>query len=508
MSESLNLGAIRSQAEIYLLNTSTDTASLSWSIAELNSYINEGVLYTQMMTEWFEEFDNLLCTASVSTYTANPRVHQFQRFTFDAQFMPQTNEYELDRDDPSWRSARPNTPFRFYFPQFGQQPLIVPYPTPKDNGVGYICSLELGAVAGMGTEGSFVVSDNFIRSALGPNYTPVSVGPAGPSFQIVSNQIVCESATSDPNDFLLYNVAPSADQYAEITLAFDFGNNFSSLGPLVRGSSLGCYSLLIGGTGIVTLNRVASGVVTNLGTAFGVAISGDTWKLSITGSTLNVYRNGTLYAPFSGIVDTTFATGQPGICGSGYLPGTLPNAVYGTFWQAQVFGLSEAPSVPDPNITFSQETGIVIEDQDPNRSLVLFQVDLPTNPFLSTSREYGELIVYSTDENNIGTSYVRLPDTLVLDTDTPQLPVQTHLGLVMYTMMKCFAREGEFQDLALAKSWFDAYADWMESVLENKARWFSTRVRSLEPYENGSLFLKRLNALGYPMQMDLQPSYT
>lgn len=314
----MSLGTIRSQVETYLLNTSTDANSLSWTVAEINGYINEGVLYTQMVTNWFEEFDNVVCTASVSTYTANARVHQFSRLTWDATFLPQTNEYELDRDDPSWRAASPNNPFRFYFPQFGQQATIAPYPTPSQDGVSYSFSQELGVTCSM---------------------------------------------------------------------------------------------------------TLADGV-------------------------------------------------------------TL-----------------------DPNISFSQETGVIICDQDPNRSVMFFENDVGNDPFDTTSQDLGTMIAYSTDELNIGIAYVRNPDVLVNDTDIPQLPAQTHFALVPYAVMKCFTREGEFQDLDLAKQWFLAYSDWMEAVLENKARWWSTRVRSLEPYEEGSLFAKRLNAIGYPMQLDLKPSY-
>lgn len=312
MSESLNLGAIRSQAQIYLLNTSTDLNSLSWSTSELNGYINEATLYTQQLTNWYEDFDTLVCTASVSTYTAPPTVHQFLRLTWDRVFLPQTNEYELDRDDPSWRAAPNNNPFRFYFPQFGQQAAISPYPVPSQNGTTYTSTPETGAVTAL------------------------------------------------------------------------------------------------------TLDD---------GTA----------------------------------------------------------------------------------ITFNQETGVVIQVTDSSETLLGFRSDRLNNPF--PSQEFGEIAMFTSDKLNIGMAFVRLPDTLVLDTDTPQLPIQCHLGLVFYTLMKCFAREGEFQDLDVAQGWFQAYGDWMESVLENKARWWATRVKSLEPYEEGSLFAQRLNAIGYPMQLDLKPSY-
>lgn len=330
MPLSMNLGIIRSEVQTFLMNTSTDAASLTWTPSILNAYINEAALYTQQITQWAEDFDNIVCTASVSTYTAPTDVYQFLRLTWDRVFLPQTNEYELDRDDPSWRQGIANgivnNPFRFYFPQMGQQYQIAPYPVPSQNG---------------------------------------------------------------------YNYAPFSRE-----------------------------------TGVVAQFLNADGVT----------------------------------------VDTSY--------------------------------------------TFSQETGIVIGVSDTNGAIIMFEPDFIGNPFplaslgqSSVSAEVGELVKYSTDELNIGLAFVSLPDTMVLDTDTPQLPIQSHYGLVFYTLMKCFTEEGEFQDLDLAKAWFEAYGDWMEAVLENKSRRWGTRVRSFEPFEEGSLFAQRLNAIGYPMQLDLKPSY-
>jgi hypothetical protein len=318
LSEQLNLGTIRSQVETYLMNTSTDVNSLSWSVAEINSYVNEAVLYTQQICQWFEEFGNIVCTSSQPFYQGPLSAYQYTRLTWDREFLPQTNEYELDRDDPSWRQAPPNNPFRFYFPLMGQQYTIGPYPTPSQNGYQYTASQEFGVVA-------------------------------------------------------------------------EFTN--------------------------------ADGLT----------------------------------------ADTSY--------------------------------------------TFNQEYGIVTGVADTQGAIIMFRPDVIANPFTQVSPDVGELQVYSTDELNIGAAYVRIPDTLVLDTDTPQLPVHCHFALVMYAMMKCFTREGEFQDLDLAKAWFMAYGDWMESVLENKGRWWATRVRSLEPFEPGSLFSKRLMAVGYPLQLNLKPSY-
>lgn len=331
MPFSLNKGQLRAEVQTYLMNTSTDAASLSWNATEIDGYLNEAILYTQQVTMWFEEFSNVVCTASVSTYTAPPTGYNIIRTTWDRVFLPQTNEYELDRDDPSWRQGIANgivnNPFRFYFPTYGQQPTIAPYPVPSQNG---------------------------------------------------------------------FNYAPFSRE-----------------------------------TGVVAQFLNADGVT----------------------------------------VDTSY--------------------------------------------TFSQEKGIVIGVSDTNGAIIKFQPDIVSDPFIAgksaftyaASADLGELQIYSTDELNIGLALTRLPDTMVTDLDTPQLPAQCHYGLVFYTLMKCFVREGEFQDLELASAWFMAYGDWMESVLENKTRWWPTRVRSMEPFEEGSLFAQRLNAIGYPLQLDLKPSY-
>lgn len=315
----LNLGDIRSEAQVYLMNTSADSSSFSWTVAELNSYINEGVFYTQQVTQWFEEFENIVCTASVSNYEGSTNVYQYYRVTWDRVFLPQTNEYELDRDDPSWRAAPPNNPFRFYFPQMAQTFEIVPYPTPPQNGFQYApFSQELGVVA------EFLEPDGLTA-------------------------------------------------------------------------------------------------------------------------------------------DLTYQ--------------------------------------------FNQELGIVIGVADTNGAIIIFRPDKVVDPFTLESAELGELQMYSTDELNIGAAMKRIPDTMTKDTDIPQLPVHCHFGLVMYAVMKAFLREGEFQDVQLAQQWFMAYGDWMESALENKARWWPTRVKSMEPFEEGSLFAKALNAIGYPLQINLKPSY-
>ena len=74
---------------------------------------------------------------------------------------------------------------------------------------------------------------------------------------------------------------------------------------------------------------------------------------------MNVYQNGVLYAPLSGIVDSTIAAGQPGIAGSGYTPGTFAAAVYGTLFVA-TGGLPVSVSITPTNAVSGAEEQTVI----------------------------------------------------------------------------------------------------------------------------------------------------
>lgn len=518
MSETLNKGQIRAQVETYLMNTSTDVNSLSWSPTELDSYINEATFYTQQITQYYEEFSNIICTASVSTYTGPANAYQYERFTWDRDFLPQTNEYELDRDDPSWRSASPNNPFRFYFPQMAQQYQIVPYPTPSQDGISFIASQEFGAVAAFNTGGMNTLASDPFTQANGPLNPAKWTGDSSLTYsalKVLNNQCVPQVGNNlDNGSAMVYTgiVWPN-NQWAQFTV----GNLGSVTQPwendfqlVLRSNSdlSNCYAMEMdmnspvgAATSEITLNIYFGDNVTPFSTPIDlvnlVINSGDVFLFTVVGNVLSMYQNGNLVAP--PFVDNRIASGSAGIFENTFLGAAQASAVI-NFTGG---GFSSA----DSNYQFIQETGIVIGFADTNGSLIGFRPDVVANPFTLISGELGELQVYSTDELNLGVCFTRIPDTMVLDTDTPQLPPNTHFALVLYALMKCFVREGEFQDLQEATEWFTAYGDWMESVLENKARRWPTRVKSLEPFEEGSLFAKRLQAVGYPMQLDLKPSY-
>ena len=77
----MNLGDIRSQAKTYLMNTSSDTASLSWSDSELDGYANEAVFYIQQLNEFLVDTAVLDVVANQPTYTVPTNQYQLIRTT-------------------------------------------------------------------------------------------------------------------------------------------------------------------------------------------------------------------------------------------------------------------------------------------------------------------------------------------------------------------------------------------------------------------------------------------
>src|SRR5258708_6822257 len=109
----MNLGQIRSEVRGYLMNT--DTSQAGWTDSELNGYINEGVFYVQQLAEFYWEVGVTEVFQGNRDYGVPNNFYQLVRTTFRQEFLPQTNEYELDRDTQSmWRTSPQGTPVRFY----------------------------------------------------------------------------------------------------------------------------------------------------------------------------------------------------------------------------------------------------------------------------------------------------------------------------------------------------------------------------------------------------------
>lgn len=307
MSNGLTLGQIRAEVREYLLNT--DTTSPGWTDSELNGYINEGIFYVQQLCASFWDMNVTAVVANQADYNAPDNQYQFIRLTWDRQFLPQTNEYELDRDTTSaWRGDPPGSPARFYLKQHNVLSL---YPKPDVSGTNYQAS---------------------------PN-----------EFGEILNFTLADGVTRDTN--------------------FSFSQEL--------------------------------GIVTRI--------------VDATGGTIN------------------------------------------TLW---------------PN-----------------------QLDRFTDP------ELGLVVDYLPDSGNLGFMYVAQPDTLTLDSQTPQFQETFHPAVVYYTLMRCFLRDGEFQDLDAGQEWYQAFLDWMDSALSAGAKEFPTMVKSAEPYGIGNILNGRLQAVGPPSQL-------
>lgn len=298
MASGLTRGQIRSEVRGYLLNA--DSAQAGWTDAEINSYIDEGCFYIQQLSNSYQDIAIVEAVASQGDYTLPDNCYQLIRTAFDRQFLPQTTEYELDRDTSSaWRGDPTGTPCRFYLKQFNVASL---YQIPRTSGPAYTMSQDLGEVA-------------------------------------------------------------------QIDSTFSFSSEL--------------------------------GVVTQL--------------VNTSGASVNLFK-------------------------------------------------------PDPLNRFN-------------------------NP------DYGIVISYQDSTQNTEFMFVAQTDTMFDDAQFPQVQETFHPAAVYYSLMRCFLRDGEFQDLEMGQAWFQVFLDWMDSALTAGAKEFPTQVKSAEPYGIGNVLNGRLVAVGPPSQM-------
>lgn len=154
-------------------------------------------------------------------------------------------------------------------------------------------------------------SDNFNRSdgGLGSNWVVLRG-----SFAIVSNQVKGSGVAPAITHVATSAATFSADQTANLTLQSK--STFDFIGPAVRinPSTKECYFVRTDGRNNSsnrvyrfdgTSSSVCSGSTINLSGS-----DGDVFTLSAVGTTISVYRNGSLVESFT---DSAYTTGQPGI---------------------------------------------------------------------------------------------------------------------------------------------------------------------------------------------------
>lgn len=306
MATGLTRGQIRTEVRAYLMNVDLNQAG--WTDAELNLYMDEGAFYIQQLTNSLWDYTVIPVVASQADYNLPDNAYQLVRSCFDRQFLPQTTEYELDRDTSSaWRGDPTGTPCRFYLKQFNVASL---YQKPRTSGNSYSASQETGEAA---------------------NFT-------------LPNNVTVDTS-------------------------FVFSSNF------------GCVTQLI----------------------------------NTSGSSVN-----------------------------------------------------------------------------------RFEAD-PQNRFVNP--DYGIVVAFADETQNLSFMFVAQTDTMFDDSQSPQFQESFHPAMVYYTLMRCFARDGEFQDLEIATAWYQAFLDWMDAALQAGAKEFPTMVKSAEPYGVGNILSARLQAVGPPSQM-------
>jgi hypothetical protein len=153
----------------------------------------------------------------------------------------------------------------------------------------------------------------------------------------------------------------------------------------------------------------------------------------------------------------------------------------------------------DTSFSFSSEFGVVTQlINTSGSSMNRFEPD-PQNRF--SNPDYGLVIAFADETQNLSFMFVAQTDTMTDDSQSPQFQETFHPAMVYYTLMRCFARDGEFQDIEVATAWYQAFLDWMDSALQADAKEFPTMVKSAEPYGIGNVLNGRLQAVGPPSQL-------
>lgn len=310
MATGLTRGQIRTEVRAYLMNVDLNQAG--WTDAELNLYEDEGAFYIQQLTSSLWDYAVIPVVANQADYTLPDNQYQLIRSCFDRQFLPQTTEYELDRDTSSaWRGDPTGTPCRFYLKQFNVASL---YQKPRTSGNFYVLS------------GTVLVTDNFNRAnenqLINPPWIPT---PPLLPLQLLSNAVSPNNTQSVDEMVSLYDggIAWSDDQYSEA--AITAGAHLSgNLAVFVRGNSI------VGGVsgylGWVDFSQFANSFV-GPGSACRIALedtaglnrvdgtvspvlAGDVMRIQAVGSRISLLYNGVeqLF-----IIDNTTASGKPGL---------------------------------------------------------------------------------------------------------------------------------------------------------------------------------------------------
>lgn len=191
-----------------------------------------------------------------------------------------------------------------------------------------------------------LAADHFHRANgdLGSNWTPIAFTGYDPLL-ISSNQVQNTTGADDQSGYT--GTTWPVDQYSQVTIA---SATLGRVGVVVRsdpsGVSAACYALVWLGTSVVVIYKISSsGVLSSLAQSVQTFAVGSVLKLSVQGTTLNGFLNGTLVLT---VDDSAITTGVPGIFSKANIGVLLDD------WSG---GDSALPFVPD-------SAAIIIRYQD------------------------------------------------------------------------------------------------------------------------------------------------
>ena len=201
---------------------------------------------------------------------------------------------------------------------------------------------------------SVIATDNFTRANnadLGANWTPQT---GNGSFQILSNTAQPASLAADSGETYTGAVWPN-DQYSLAVINALSGtpgvDRGIAVGVRMQTGSYGLYSFMAEGSGAnpdCSLQKIIASAFTQLGTADGNFIAGDTLYVEIQGTTIKCRKGSGGSDLITSTGDAQWSTGNAGINYSS----TMTTAAL-TSWEGGDFaaggggGVSEANRVPD-----------------------------------------------------------------------------------------------------------------------------------------------------------------
>lgn len=160
-----------------------------------------------------------------------------------------------------------------------------------------------------------LASDDFNRADsadLGTNWDVIS-GSTGP-LNVNNNQARWNINVDDGSEVYNGGITWPDDQYSEADIIGSSGSTGVGFGVCVRGSLGTNFYRIVVGVGAATdleIGKFISAAYTVLGVAVASGwVSGDRLRTEIAGSTLSMYKNGSLVTTRT---DTSITTGKPGL---------------------------------------------------------------------------------------------------------------------------------------------------------------------------------------------------